>query len=142
MIGCCAATRDIVNISMTVPPRYHLSEAEKEALLLEQAALIERLAARVAELEALVGKPRRRLRRTPTSHPRRTAPAAKPPRQNGSAKHGHRVPVSRGRLRPTLIAPSVAWPRVVRIAKRHWRRRHSAVDTATITSTCQRFALW
>ena len=40
---------------MTVPPRYRLSEAEKDALLLEQAALIERLATRVAELEALVG---------------------------------------------------------------------------------------
>ena len=40
---------------MEKPPRYHLSEAEKDALLVEQAALIERLAARVAELEALVG---------------------------------------------------------------------------------------
>lgn len=36
---------------MTVPPRYRLSEAEKDALLVEQAALIERLAARIAELE-------------------------------------------------------------------------------------------
>lgn len=41
---------------MTVPPRYRLSEAEKNALLLEQAAPIERLAARVAELEALASK--------------------------------------------------------------------------------------
>jgi transposase len=44
---------------MEKPPRYRLSEAEKDALLVEQAALIERLAARVAELEALVGKPRK-----------------------------------------------------------------------------------
>jgi len=40
-------------------PRIGLSEAEKDALLLEQAALIERLAARISELEALVGKPRK-----------------------------------------------------------------------------------
>ena len=44
---------------MEKPPRYRLSEAAKDALLVEQAALIERLAARVAELEALVGKPRK-----------------------------------------------------------------------------------
>ena len=44
---------------MTEPPRYRLSETEKDALLVEQAALIERLAARVAELEALVGKPKK-----------------------------------------------------------------------------------
>jgi transposase len=43
---------------MTVPPRYRLSDAEKDALLVEQAALIERMAARIAELEALVGKPK------------------------------------------------------------------------------------
>ncbi len=44
---------------MSRPPRIGLSEAEKDALLLEQAALIERLAARISELEALVGKPRK-----------------------------------------------------------------------------------
>ena len=35
---------------MEKPPRYRLSEAEKDALLVEQAALIERLAARVGVL--------------------------------------------------------------------------------------------
>ncbi|GLR80804.1 hypothetical protein GCM10007856_34840 [Azospirillum oryzae] len=44
---------------MEKPPHYGLSDAEKDALLLEQAALIERLAARITELEALVGKPRK-----------------------------------------------------------------------------------
>ena len=44
---------------MNRPPRIGLSEAEKDVLLLEQAALIERLAARISELEALVGKPRK-----------------------------------------------------------------------------------
>lgn len=41
---------------MEKPPIYRLSDAEKDALIRDQMALIERLAARVAELEALVGK--------------------------------------------------------------------------------------
>ena len=44
---------------MTVPPRYRLIETEKDALLAEHSALIKRMAARVAELEALVGKPKK-----------------------------------------------------------------------------------
>lgn len=44
---------------MKLPIRYLLSDAEKDALLTEQAALIERMAARIAELEASVGKPKK-----------------------------------------------------------------------------------
>ncbi len=44
---------------MPLPPRFGLSDAEKDALLAQQQDLIERLAARVTELEALVGKPRK-----------------------------------------------------------------------------------
>lgn len=44
---------------MKLPPRYRLSDAEKDALLLEQAALIERMAARIAALEAALGKPKK-----------------------------------------------------------------------------------
>jgi transposase len=44
---------------MPPPFRYRLSEREKDALLIEQAALIERLAARVKELEALLAKPKK-----------------------------------------------------------------------------------
>jgi transposase len=44
---------------MTLPPRFGLSDAEKDALLLEQAEMIQRLAARIAELEAILGKPRK-----------------------------------------------------------------------------------
>ncbi len=43
---------------MTLPPRFGLSDAEKDALLVEQAEMIQRLADRITELEALVGKPR------------------------------------------------------------------------------------
>lgn len=44
---------------MTPPVRYRLSEKEKDALLTEQAALIDRLVARVAELEALLARPKK-----------------------------------------------------------------------------------
>ena len=44
---------------MRTPTRYRLSDAEKDALLLEQAALIERMAARISELEAALTKPQK-----------------------------------------------------------------------------------
>ena len=44
---------------MTPPFRYRLSDREKDALLSEQAALIERQAARIAELEGLLCRPRK-----------------------------------------------------------------------------------
>ena len=44
---------------MAPPPLYVLTEAEKNDLLLAQYEMIERMAARISELEALVGKPRK-----------------------------------------------------------------------------------
>ena len=44
---------------MAPPPLHVLTEAEKNALLLAQYEMIERMAARISELEALVGKPRK-----------------------------------------------------------------------------------
>jgi transposase len=44
---------------MVLAPFRRLTDAEKDALLLDQQALIERLAARISELEGLVGKPRK-----------------------------------------------------------------------------------
>ena len=44
---------------MAIGPRIWLSEAEKDALLAQQAEMIERLVARITELEGLVGKPRK-----------------------------------------------------------------------------------
>lgn len=44
---------------MVTPPRIGLSEAEKDSLLTAQQDMIERLVARISELEALVGKPRK-----------------------------------------------------------------------------------
>jgi len=81
---------------MTVPPRYRLSEAEKDALLLEQAALIERLAARVAELEALIGKPKKT-----------SANSHIPPSQDGPGGKARKA--KRGR-KPRPSRPGVARP--------------------------------
>ena len=81
---------------MTVPPRYRLSDAEKDALLFEQAALIERLVARVAELEALLGKPKKT---STNSH--------LPPSQNGP---GGKARKAKRRRKPRPSRPGVARP--------------------------------
>jgi transposase len=39
--------------------RYHLSDAEKDALLEDQAALIEAQAARIKDLEAMLSSPKK-----------------------------------------------------------------------------------
>jgi transposase len=44
---------------MPLPPPFRLSDADKDALLAQQQDMIERLVARITELEALVGKPRK-----------------------------------------------------------------------------------
>jgi transposase len=77
---------------MAIPPRFDLSEAEKDALLAQQQEMIERLVARISELEALVGKPRKTSRNSHT-----------PPSKDGFArgkKHGK--PVDRRAKRTPL----------------------------------------
>ena len=81
---------------MSVPPRYRLSDAEKDALLFEQAALIERLAARIAELEALVGKPKKT-----------SANSHIPPSQDGP---GGKARKAKRRRKPRPPRPGVARP--------------------------------
>src|SRR5690349_16762822 len=81
---------------MTVPPRYRLTETEKDTLLLEQAALIERLVARVAELEALVGKPKKT-----------SANSHIPPSRDGP---GGKARTAKQRRKPRLSRPGVARP--------------------------------
>ena len=60
---------------MKTPTRYRLNEAEKDALLEEQAALIELMAARISELEAALAKPKKT---SSNSH--------KPPSQDGPGR--------------------------------------------------------
>ncbi|GAA4246856.1 hypothetical protein GCM10022293_00090 [Azospirillum formosense] len=81
---------------MRVPLRYRLNEAEKDALLIEQAALIERMAARIAELEALVGKPRKT-----------SANSHLPPSQEGPERPPRKA---KRRRKPRPSYPSVSRP--------------------------------
>src|SRR5512134_117809 len=68
---------------MASPFCYRLSDREKDALLSEQAALIERLAARVKELEALLAKPKKTSRNshTPPSQDRKPSKGKEGKRQ-------------------------------------------------------------
>jgi transposase len=86
---------------MATPPRFDLSEAEKDALLAQQQEMIERLVARISELEALVGKPRKTSRNSHT-----------PPSKDGfgrGKKHGkpadRKRPPREGKARPLADTP-------------------------------------
>lgn len=87
---------------MPLPPRFRLSDAEKDALLAQQQDLIERLAARVTELEALVGKPRKT---SSNSH----VPPSKDGFGRGKAKAGRASnkprPSREGKARPLAETP-------------------------------------
>ncbi|MFS3137696.1 IS66 family transposase, partial [Gluconacetobacter sacchari] len=73
------------------PPLFHeLTDAEKNDLLLAQHEMIERMAARISELESLVGKPRKTSK---NSH--------LPPSKDDFGKGGGRKHVSRNARRPT-----------------------------------------
>lgn len=85
---------------MTHPPRFGLSDAEKDALLLEQAEMIQRLADRIAELEAIVGRPRKT---SSNSHlpPSKDGPGrAKRPKRPAKKR-----PPRAGRFRPLTETP-------------------------------------
>ncbi len=110
---------------MTVLPRYRLSDAEKDALLVEQAALIERMAARIAELEGLVGKPKKT-----------SANSHIPPSQDG---HDRRVPpTNNGSERE--IRPSVIFRKVTNSFRSTWGPdgySMSAIDPSPGPPTCK-----
>jgi len=75
---------------MAPPPLHVLTEAEKNDLLLAQYEMIERMAARISELEALVGKPRKTSK---NSHI--------PPSKDDFGKGGGRGEKSKGSKRPS-----------------------------------------
>src|SRR5512135_2801833 len=89
--------------------RYRLTDAGKDALLDEQAALIERRAARIAELEALVGKPKK------TSSNSHTPPSQDGPgRKNRDANRRRKPRPSRpGATRPLTETPDKTERRLV-----------------------------
>ena len=85
---------------MSIPPRLGLSEAEKDSLLFQQQEMIERLVARITELEALVGKPRKT---SSNSHipPSKDGFGGK---KRGKAAAGKRPP-REGKARPLADTP-------------------------------------
>jgi len=83
---------------MKIPVRYRLSDAEKDALLMEQAALIERMAARISELEAAIGKPKKT---SSNSH--------QPPSQDGPGRKNGEKEKPRPR-KPRPSRPGISRP--------------------------------
>ncbi|MBX9814526.1 MAG: IS66 family transposase [Sphingomonas sp.] len=75
---------------MSPPPLDVLTEAEKNELLLAQHEMIERMAARISELEALVGKPRKTSK---NSHV--------PPSKDDFGKRGDKGPKRKAVKRPS-----------------------------------------
>lgn len=82
---------------MTPPFRYRLSDREKDALLTEQAALIERQAARIMELEGLLAKPAKTSQNSHTPPSQDRNPNGGKRTASGLASRGLRV---LGRLAP------------------------------------------
>ena len=112
---------------MPPPFRYRLSE--KDALLTEQAALIERLTTRVAELEALLAQPKKTSQNsyTPPSQDRKPGGAAD--EKNGKRRKPRR---SRpGSARPLGDAPDETIKRLATACP------HCAADVSGQTQTCR-----
>ena len=133
---------------MTHPPRYNLSDADKDALLAQQAEMIERLVARIDELEALVGKPRKTSRNS-------SIPSSKD--GFGDGKKGSKRPCRKrlpreGKARPLTPMPDKTERRMAQacggcgadvsslIQRR--RRRYDHIDLPTIRPIVTRVELF
>jgi transposase len=123
---------------MTRPPRYRLSDAEKDALLHEQAALIERRAAiigartaRIAALQAELAKPRKSSRNS------RTPPSQDPGggRPGGGKAEGRSTPKTPRPSRPGVSRRLTAAPdeKIVR----HAGRCACGPDVSRLKQTCR-----
>jgi transposase len=114
---------------MTLPFRYRLSDREKDALLSEQGVLIERQAARIAELEALLARPKK------TSQNSHTPPSQdRKPGGTGEKKDGKRRkprPSRPGSARPLSEAPDETIKRLATACP------HCAADVSGQTQTCR-----
>jgi transposase len=134
---------------MVRPPLHVLSEAEKNELLLAPHEMIERMAARISELEALFGKPRKA---SSNSHT--------PPSKDDFSKKGGRGrkskttkrPPREGKHRPLSATPDKT-ERVIASACDHCgtdvsgqtqqcRQRYDHVDLRPIRPVVTRIELW
>jgi transposase len=118
-----------VKVWMPPPFRYRLSDREKDALLIEQAALIERLAARVAELEALLAKPKKTSQNshTPPSQDRKAGGG----RGKENGKRRKLWPSRPGSGRPLSDMPDKTVKRLAAACP------HCAADVSRRTQTCR-----
>lgn len=114
---------------MPPPFRYRLSDREKDALLTEQAALIERLAARVAELEALLAKPKKTSQNSHTPPSQDRTPGGGADEKNGKRRRPR--PSRPGSARPLSEAPAETIKRLATGCP------HCAADVSGQTQTCR-----
>jgi transposase len=114
---------------MPPPFRYRLSDREKDALLTEQAALIERLAARVAELEALLAKPKKTSQNSHTPPSQDRKPGGGVDEKNGKRRRPR--PSRPGSARPLSEAPDETIKRLAIACP------HCAADVSGQTQTCR-----
>ena len=112
---------------MTPPFRYRLSDREKDALLTEQAALIERQAARIAELEGLLCRPRK------TSRNSGLPPSCdqKPGRSGNNKGKAKPRPSRPGSARSLADAPDETIKRLAATCP------HCAADVSGQTQSCR-----
>jgi len=112
---------------MTPPFRYRLSDREKDALLTEQAALIERQAARIAELEGLLCRPRK------TSRNSGLPPSCdqKPGRSGNNKGKAKPRPSRPGSARSLADAPDETIKRLATTCP------HCAADVSGQTQSCR-----
>jgi transposase len=135
---------------MKLPTRYRLSDAEKDALLTEQAALIERMAARIAELEAAAGKPRKTSSNSHTP-PSQDGPGRKT-RQADKDRPRKPRPSRPGSSRPLAEAPDKTERRIAEccrhcgtsapIAGQRCRHRYDHIDLPPIRPVVTRIELF
>ncbi len=129
---------------MTPPFRYRLSDREKDALLTEQAALIERQAVRIAELEALLAKPKKTSQNSHTPPSQDRKPGVPGDKNDGKrrkprpSRPGSARPLSRRAGRDDQTAGR----RRARTAPPTSRARGRPAAIATITSTFRRSRRW
>lgn len=133
---------------MVLPFRYRLSDREKDALLTEQAALIERQVARIAELEALLARPEKTSRNshTPPSQDRKPSGEAEKkkrrtprPSRPGVARHLTEVPDE------TIKRLATACPRCaaeVSSQRQTCRHRYDYLDIPPIAPVVRRMELF
>ena len=109
----------------------------------EQAALIERQAARIAELEGRCGEPTGQTSRNYNMPPSRDQKLGRSSvkKSKGEAA-AHRARARRGRSAPRRMRRSNGWPPRARTAPPTFRGKFRPAAIATITSTSRRSHRW